>query len=424
MKTISSKLEPIGLSLFIIGSFFYFMHWPLGTSLLTLAVFSISIGMLLETQRTNSVDSIGSNYSLIIFVISSMFWIVNFPGAGMMKVLGITSLAMFFVFRLVKSFKIEMYWNKILSILVNTTFIFLCISFIFTYQSWPFRSILMVFTFLNLALCSTLFYILTMGKIKSDEIFMMVTSRNVTVLSIGLLIVFFNLLNKVPFSTQLTSFNECKVIQKEKSVLIKRGNDLTKLISDSNSVDLVRKINDLTDVQLEELQQIKMNMLNETSNDTIYHVYKSGNKVIDLSINFDNMNDPFNYDIPMHTFQIKRSPKGKSKGEQLYENLVNYKVNLFKTLKSVDNKSIKKHLEIIDCKYVRYQNIELESIQSNFYFLNLEITNEYQLDNWIYYKFDHLILINALEKMSEIERCILKSRVEALLFLAKNKYDN
>lgn len=424
MKTISSKLEPIGLSLFIIGSFFYFMHWPLGTSLLTLAVFSISIGMLLETQRTNSVDSIGSNYSLIIFVISSMFWIVNFPGAGMMKVLGITSLAMFFVFRLVKSFKIEMYWNKILSILVNTTFIFLCISFIFTYQSWPFRSILMVFTFLNLALCSTLFYILTMGKIKSDEIFMMVTSRNVTVLSIGLLIVFFNLLNKVPFSTQLTSFNECKVIQKEKSVLIKRGNDLTKLISDSNSVDLVRKINDLTDVQLEELQQIKMNMLNETSNDTIYHVYKSGNKVIDLSINFDNMNDPFNYDIPMHTFQIKRSPKGKSKGEQLYENLVNYKVNLFKTLKSVDNKSIKKHLEIIDCKYVRYQNIELESIQSNFYFLNLEITNEYQLDNWIYYKFDHLILINALEKMSEIERCILKSRVEALLFLAKNKYAN
>ena len=427
MKTISSKLEPIGLSLFIIGSFFYFMHWPLGTLLLTLAVFSISTGMLLETHRTNSVASLGANYSLIIFVISSMFWIVNFPGAGIMKVVGITSLSIFFVFRLMKSFIIEMYWNKILSILVNTTFIFLCISFIFTYQSWPYRSVLMVFTFLNFSLCSTLFYILTMGKIEnkmSKEIFMKVTPRNVTVLSIGLLIIFFNLLHKVPFTTQLTSFNECKVIQKEKSVLIKRGDDLTKSITNSFSIDLVNKINDLTDTQLEELQQIKIKMLNESSNEKIYHVYKSRNKVIDLSINYDNMNHPFNYDIPMYTLQMKKSPKEKSMAEQLYKNLVNYKMNLVKTLKSVDNKVLNKQHEIIDSSFVRNQNLELESIQSNFYFLNMEITNEYQSDNWVDYNFDHLIIINALEKFSKIERCILKSRVEALLFLSKNKYDN
>ncbi len=105
MKTISSKLEPIGLSLFIIGSFFYFMHWPFGTLLLTLAVFTISTGILLENSRTNSVASIGANYSLIIFVISTMFWIVDYPGAGTMKVVGMFSLIMFFVFRLVKLFK-------------------------------------------------------------------------------------------------------------------------------------------------------------------------------------------------------------------------------------------------------------------------------------------------------------------------------
>ena len=421
MKTITSKLEPIGLIFFILGSFFHFMHWPLGTLLLTLAVFTISAGMLLDSTKTNDIYYNVSKNALIVFIISSMFWIVNLPGASAIKVAGIASLVIFFAFRLINSFKIEIYWNKILSISVNTTFVFLCLSFIFTYQSWPFRSFLMVFTFLGFALCSTLFYILTMDKIKSDKIFMKVTPRNVTVLSIGLLIVFFNLLHKVPFSTQLTSFNECKMIQKEKSVLIKRGDDLTKSITDSFSIDFVNKMNDLTDTQLEELQQIKIKMLNESSNDIIYQAYKSGNKVIDLSINYDNMNHPFSYDVPMYVLQLKKSTKGKSMGEQLHEDLVNYKVNLVNTLKTVESKVMKRQLDILDSNTINYQNLELESIQSNFYFLNIEITNEYQSKNWVEYNFDHLILINTLEKFSEIERCILKSRVEALLFLAKKK---
>ena len=416
-----SKLEPIGLSLFILGSFLYYMHWPFGTLLLTLAVLTIVIGILFEGHKTNSFTTIGENYTLIIFVISSMFWIVNYPGAATMKTLGITSLALLFVFRLAKSIRIAVYWNKVLSILINTTFIFLCISFIFNYQAWPYRSIIMVFTFLNFALCSTLFYILSIDKVKHEEFLIKATPRNITILAIGLLIIYFNLLNKIPISTQITSFNECKEIQKEKSELIKRGISLSKLLTNSFSINLVNKINKLTDKQLEHLQLIKIEILNQSSNDTVYQMYKSGNKVVDLIINFDNLNHSFNYDIPMYLFQSKASNKNKTVGEELHENLFDYQNKLISTLKNVKIKVIKNQLEMIDSNYLHYQNIELESIKSNFYFLNIERTNEYQADNWVDYHFDHLTLINTLQKISNIERCILKSRVEALLFLTKKQ---
>ena len=149
--------------------------------------------------------------------------------------------------------------------------------------------------------------------------------------------------------------------------------------------------------------------------------YKSGNKVVDLIINFDNLNHSFNYDIPMYLFQSKASNKNKTVGEELHENLFDYQNKLISTLKNVKIKVIKNQLEMIDSNYLHYQNIELESIKSNFYFLNIERTNEYQADNWVDYHFDHLTLINTLQKISNIERCILKSRVEALLFLTKKQ---
>ena len=226
-------------------------------------------------------------------------------------------------------------------------------------------------------------------------------------------------MNKIPISTQITSFNECKEIQKEKSELIKRGISLSKLLTNSFSINLANKINKLTDKQLEHLQLIKIEILNQSSNDTVYQMYKSGNKVVDLIINFDNINHSFNYYIPMYLFQSKASNKNKTVGEELHENLVDYKNNLISTLKNVEIKVIKNQLEMIDSNYLHYQNIELESIKSNFYFLNIERTNEYQADNWVDYHFDHLTLINTLQKISNIERCILKSRVEALLFLTK-----
>jgi hypothetical protein len=117
----------------------------------------------------------------------------------------------------------------------------------------------------------------------------------------------------------------------------------------------------------------------------------------------------------------KASNKNKTVGEELHENLVDYQNKLISTLKNVKIKVIKNQLEIIASNYLHYQNIELESIKSNFYFLNIERTNEYQADNWVDYHFDHLTLINTLQKISNIERCILKSRVEALLFLTKKQ---
>jgi hypothetical protein len=117
----------------------------------------------------------------------------------------------------------------------------------------------------------------------------------------------------------------------------------------------------------------------------------------------------------------KASNKNKTVGEELHENLVDYQNKLISTLKNVKIKVIKNQLEMIDSNYLHYQNIELESIKSNFYFLNIERTNEYQADNWVDYHFDHLTLINTLQKISNIERCILKSRVEALLFLTKKQ---
>ena len=348
MKTYLSKLEPIGLIFFILGSLFYFMHWPFGIVYLTIAIGLISIGILLDTHKSKDLYVFGSNYALVIFVISSLFWIASIPGSGAMKAIGITSLAVYFMFRLLMAFKIENYFNRNVAVFMNSTFIFTCISFVFIYENWPFRIVILIFTFLLLGLFSALLYIYSIGNTNYKEATISMNPRKVTFLSIGLIIVFFNLFNKLPFSTQLCSFNHCKIVQNDKMNLLQQGDAYFNTFTDSSDLKIAIQINDLTLNQLSEIQELKLEMLHQSQNDTIYHFKKRAGKVIDLDINFGYLQNSFNYDIPNYVFNYTQSNGEIKKGDQLYNHLKELKTKLENLLQTSSEMQLKDKNQMVD----------------------------------------------------------------------------
>ena len=420
MKTYLSKLEPIGLIFFIVGSLFYFMHWPFGIVHLTIAIGLISIGILLDTHKSKDPYVFGSNYALVVFVISSLFWIASIPGSGAMKAIGITSLAVYFMFRLFMAFKIENYFNRNVAVFMNSTFIFTCISFVFIYEHWPFRIVILIFTFLLFGLFSALLYIYSIGNTNYKEATISMNPRKVTFLSIGLIIVFFNLFNKLPFSTQLCSFNQCKIVQNDKMNLLQQGDAYFNTFTDSSDLKIATQINDLTLNQLSEIQELKLAMLHQSQNDTIYHFKKRAGKVIDLDINFEYLQNSFNYDIPNYVFNYTQSNGEIKKGDQLYNHLKELKTKLENLLQTSSEMQLKDKNQMVDSNRLIQRKLQLQAVSSSFYFLNTVNTFEFTDRNWSTFNFDHLILINTLEKIMNIERKIVKTRLEAFVYLSNN----
>ena len=75
---------------------------------------------------------------------------------------------------------------------------------------------------------------------------------------------------------------------------------------------------------------------------------------------------------------------------------------------------------MVDSNRLIQRKLQLQAVSSNFYFLNTVNTFEFTDRNWTTFNFDHLILINTLEKIMNIERKIVKTRLEAFVFLSNN----
>jgi hypothetical protein len=439
MKNTLKILSTIGLVLCALGFMFKVQHWPGAGALIVFGSTLLFIYFLLavsEAEPGKKFTSFLLNLGFAIFTLGTLFKIQHWPGANLLLTLGLgVFLPLFGLFKSFASLKLTE--QKMAHFFFHIGSTILPMGVLFWIMHWPGTGIMFLVSILSLIL------IITSGVViysieKKDNSF---NRSSFVIIMFMILWLVQNVMTRIPRVILDNGVTISRDIETEIDKEIEYGNLMIESILSKNAIpeSKITEIEKSVGETIEFIDKLKFEMLERSgeltgSYELINKRYNKNKPVVPSKIDLLFLSGKDNFDSPITTiFGINEHniTKPQGQGLKLWDNLLTYRSELIRILSGTKPKNISNYKDAKDLNKQCMAMLESmkvpEENRTALAELYMGLTKPERVKSfeegtpdyhWIAFNFDRFPLVNAMVQLSRLELEVLQARTKALKILA------